>query len=92
VAGAAVGLGLFSKLLDYLLQHRHDATMAALVGLMAGSLRALWPYQDADRRLLAPPPDLSTLAILLLVLLAFAAVTLLARAGDRALHGESPER
>ncbi len=54
--GAAVGLGSFSILLNRLLDRYHDSTMAALVGLMLGSLRALWPWQDADRALLSPTP------------------------------------
>jgi putative membrane protein len=49
-----LGLGSFSLLLGRLLARFHDVTMAALVGLMAGSLRALWPWQDDDRALLAP--------------------------------------
>lgn len=44
VAGAGIGLGAFARLLGYLLEHRHDLTMAVLVGLLAGSLRALWPW------------------------------------------------
>ena len=55
VAGAAIGLGLFSKLLEWLLDRYHEWTMAALVGLMAGSLRALWPWLDEDRAILGPP-------------------------------------
>ncbi len=54
MAGAALGLGLFSKVLGWLLDHYHDATMAALVGLMAGSLRALWPWQAETRALVLP--------------------------------------
>src|SRR5690606_1595694 len=38
VLGAAVGLGSFSKLLSFLLERWHDWTMAALVGMMGGSL------------------------------------------------------
>ncbi len=44
-AGAGAGLAGFAVLLNWLLAHRHDGTMAVLVGLMAGSLRALWPWQ-----------------------------------------------
>jgi putative membrane protein len=47
MAGAATGIGLFSNLLKWLLERHHDRTMAALVGLMIGSLRALWPWQNA---------------------------------------------
>ncbi len=82
VAGAAIGLGLFSKLLEYLLEHHHDITMAALVGLMVGSLRALWPYQDVDRSLLAPPADGSVLVPLALAILGFVIVTALAYMGS----------
>jgi len=46
VVGAAAGLAAFSTLLDRLLRHHHDTVVAALVGLMAGSLRVLWPWPD----------------------------------------------
>jgi putative membrane protein len=52
--GAVFGLGAFSKLLDWLLEHYHDATMTALTGLMAGALRALWPWQAESRALQFP--------------------------------------
>lgn len=54
LVGAAVGLASFVKLLHWLLEHRRQGTMAVLAGLMIGSLRALWPWQDADGGLLAP--------------------------------------
>jgi putative membrane protein len=82
--GAAIGLGVFSKVLHWLLDRYHDLTMAALVGLMAGSLRALWPYQDMDRGLLAPPADTSVLVPVALALLGFALVSLLAYMGATA--------
>lgn len=84
VLGAATGLALFSRPLDYLLAHRPDATMAALVGLMAGGLRALWPWQADDRALEPPPLDATALGALALAAVAFAAVRLLVRAGERA--------
>ena len=43
--GAATGIGVFSRLLKWLLDTYHDTTMAILAGLMLGSLRALWPWQ-----------------------------------------------
>ncbi len=54
LVGATLGLASFVRLLQWLLDHRRQATMAVLGGLMAGSLRALWPWQDDDRTLLAP--------------------------------------
>lgn len=73
--GAVIGLGGFSTILNWLLTHRHDATMAVLLGLMVGSLRAVWPYLDEDRGLQAPPGDASMLVELGLMSAAFAFVT-----------------
>jgi putative membrane protein len=83
MAGAALGLGLFARVLEWLLEHRHDVTMAALVGLMIGSVRALWPWQDDDRGLLAPPADGSVAVVLALALAGFAVVTVLVRIAER---------
>ncbi|MEU9676062.1 DUF368 domain-containing protein [Streptomyces parvus] len=52
--GCALGLALFVKLLKWLLENHHHMTLVVMTGLMAGSLRALWPWQDDDRGLLAP--------------------------------------
>ncbi|WP_156727386.1 DUF368 domain-containing protein [Streptomyces apocyni] len=52
--GCVVGLALFVKLLKWLLENYHHMTLVVMTGLMAGSLRALWPWQDDDRNLLSP--------------------------------------
>ncbi|MDP6943219.1 MAG: DUF368 domain-containing protein [Myxococcota bacterium] len=46
VFGVAMVLGIttFSRVLNWLLTHHHDATLAVLVGLMIGSLRRIWPF------------------------------------------------
>lgn len=54
-AGAVLGLALFVKGLHWLLHHHHTLTMVAMAGLMLGSLRALWPWQDDTGAVL--PPD-----------------------------------
>jgi putative membrane protein len=54
VLGAIFGLGAFVAGLQWLLEHRHRITLVVMTGLMAGSLRALWPWQDDDRGLLPP--------------------------------------
>jgi putative membrane protein len=56
--GAALGLASFVLVLQWLLSHRPRVTLVVLSGLMAGSLRALWPWQDENRALLAPGSDL----------------------------------
>jgi len=44
--GAVVGLAVFSQVLNWALTNHHDPVLAALVGLMAGSTRVLWPWPD----------------------------------------------
>lgn len=44
-AGCILGLLSFSRLLRWLITHFHDPTIAALTGLMLGSLRKIWPWQ-----------------------------------------------
>ncbi len=44
--GATIGLALFSSLLNLLIDRYHDVVMAALIGLMLGSLRVLWPWPN----------------------------------------------
>lgn len=82
--GALIGLGAFSKVLFFLLNEHHDVTLAVLVGFMTGSLRALWPYQDEARSLLAPPSATSLLFSLGLGAIGFFVVVLVNRLGDRA--------
>ena len=44
--GALVGIALFSFALTWLLDRAHDTVVAVLIGLMAGSLRVLWPWPN----------------------------------------------
>lgn len=64
-AGAVIGLSSFATLLDRMLRRHHDTVMAALIGLMAGSLRVLWPWPDgtATARLAAPRDVLTPLLL-----------------------------
>ena len=57
--GCAVGLALFSSVLHWALETHYNTVMAALVGLMLGSLRVLWPWPDGTdgTSLGAPPTD-----------------------------------
>lgn len=82
--GAVVGLGSFATLLRRLLDQHHDRTMAALVGLMLGSLRALWPWQSDDRSLLGPGDNV--IGVVALVAIGFVIVTVIQRSGSRSRH------
>jgi len=88
-AGAAVGLGAFSKLLDWLLIHRHDATMVALVGLIAGALRALWPYTGSGGTLRLPEAGDPVGSVVGLGLFGFALVLVLLWLERRRKEGSS---
>lgn len=46
--GALVGLGSFVHLLQHLLHHHRRTTLLSMAGLMVGSLRALWPWQQGQ--------------------------------------------
>jgi putative membrane protein len=46
--GAVIGLASFSTLLHWVLRRYHDLVIAMLIGLMAGSLRVLWPWPSGD--------------------------------------------
>ncbi|HSP59465.1 MAG TPA: DUF368 domain-containing protein [Ornithinimicrobium sp.] len=81
-AGAAVGLASFLRLLQRLLEHHHATTLVVLTGVIVGALRALWPWQDDDRGLLAPDGEVA-LTITLAVVGALA-VLVLAVLGRRA--------
>lgn len=55
VAGAVLGLVSVVQLLAYLLRAHRRAVLLVATGLILGSLRALWPWQDGSM-LQAPPP------------------------------------
>jgi len=80
MGGAITGLALFVKVLQHLLTHRRRATLAIMTGLMLGSLRALWPWQDDDRGLLAPDGDVGAVLALTLLGVGIVAALLLAQA------------
>ena len=62
--GAILGLSLFVTGLQWLLAHRRSLTLAAMTGLMVGSLRALWPWQDEQGTLEAPGEHVATVVLL----------------------------
>ncbi|WP_309081181.1 DUF368 domain-containing protein [Zhihengliuella sp.] len=72
LAGALVGGVLIVLALRRLLAVRHHATMVVITGLMAGGLRALWPWQAEDRSIV--PADPATLWPVIGLVLAGAAV------------------
>ncbi len=88
VVGAVVGLALFSTVLDRLLRDHHDLVMAALVGLMTGSLRVLWPWPDGTDTARLAAPDGAVVGALVLAVAGFAAVQAVAALGRS--RGQGP--
>ena len=59
VSGLVVGLLLFGHILNWLITHFYRKTMLVMIGLLFGSLRALWPFTDTP----ATSQTLSTFAV-----------------------------
>lgn len=84
--GAVLGLAVFSTLLHWLLANHHDVVLAALVGLMAGSLRVLWPWpagEDGVGTTALGAPGEQVLPTVGLAVVGFVVVIVVARLGDR---------
>lgn len=68
VVGCVIGLALFSQLLHWALNTHYDTVMAALVGLMLGSVRVLWPWPGGTNTTeLGAPGDPWVLPVVLAV-------------------------
>lgn len=77
-AGAAAGLLSFAQLLGWLFRRYERTTLAALTGFMLGSLRRVWPWQEAlDGRLANLAPPSAEAALLAAALAAAGAVAVL---------------
>lgn len=46
IAGAAIGITTFSRVLSFALRKFHDVTIAVLAGFMLGSLNKVWPWKE----------------------------------------------
>jgi putative membrane protein len=69
VAGCIIGLALFSTLLNHLLQQYRNQMIAAMIGLMVGSMRVLWPWPNGTftTTLAAPSGDVALPIVLALI-------------------------
>lgn len=67
--GCVIGLALFSQVLHWALHNHYNIVMAALIGLMIGSLRVLWPWPNgaASTDLALPSGDVPVTVALALV-------------------------
>ncbi len=84
--GCVIGLAIFSSLLNWLLEHHHDLVIAAMIGLMLGSLRVLWPWPGGTNstRLEWPADDVAIPVLLAVIgLLVVISVELIATTINR---------
>ena len=81
--GAVIGLALFSQILDRALHRHHDVVIASLIGLMAGSVRVLWPWPFGVDSTELGAPDGQVIASLAAALIAFVAGVVIAGAAQR---------
>jgi len=96
-AGAMTGLAIFVRILGWLLRHFYFSVIALLAGVMAGSLRRIWPWQISEAEgsvsNILPALDASLVWMLLLIAFGIATVLLLERVGIATEHDDidSPE-
>jgi putative membrane protein len=91
IAGCAVGISLFSRVLHYFLERYHNATISLLTGFMAGAMRKVWPWKEvldsvtirgkvhvlSETNVLPPAFDSTFWLAVFLALVGFAAVLFL---------------
>lgn len=89
--GCIVGLALFSQLLHWALNAHYDTMMAALIGLMAGSLRVLWPWPRGVDSTAIEAPASPVLTPLVLVVVGLVIVVVANEVAKRFEHRGAAE-
>ncbi len=84
--GCVVGLGLFSQVLHWALAEHEATVMAVLIGLMAGSLRVLWPWPAGVDSTGLGAPDTQVPLTFLLAVVGLVVVVVMQRIGARVEH------
>jgi putative membrane protein len=90
-AGVVVGLALFSQLLHVALQRHHDLVMAVLIGLMAGSVRVLWPWPGGVESTDLGAPEGDWLVAVALAVVGFVVVVVVGAFAQRLETAEEAE-
>lgn len=74
MVGAVLGLSLFSSLLNWVLERYRSLVLAAMIGLMLGSLRVLWPWPGGTNTTTLGAPEGTVLLPIVLAVVGFAVV------------------
>jgi putative membrane protein len=86
--GCIVGLALFSTLLNWLLERYHRWVLAAMIGLMLGSTRVLWPWPNGTNTTTMTLPRDDVAIPLLLIVVGAAVVVIVDLLAVRFVHVE----
>jgi putative membrane protein len=87
--GCVVGLATFSTLLNWLLDRYHDIVIAAMVGLMLGSVRVLWPWPNGTSTTALSAPQYDVMIPFALMFVAAAVVIAVQRLSARSASSDS---
>ena len=90
-SGMVVGLALFSQVLHLALQRYHDVVMALLIGLMAGSVRVLWPWPAGVESTAIGAPEGDWVLAGALAVVAFVLVVVVGAVAQRVEAAEEAE-
>ena len=90
--GCVVGLAIFSSMLGWALEHHHDLVMSAMIGLMLGSLRVLWPWPGGTNTTTLEAPSGEIWLPIALAVVGFVVVVGIEQIGTRAVHPEHDAR
>jgi len=88
VLGTIVGLAIFSQILHRALSLHHDGVIAALIGLMIGSMRVLWPWPLGVDSTALGAPESQIAAATAIAVVAFVLVIVIARFAQRLERSE----
>ncbi len=86
--GCVVGLALFSTLLNWLLERYHRWVLAAMIGLMLGSMRVLWPWPNGTNTTTMTLPRDDVAIPLMLIIVGAAVVVIVDLVAVRFVHVE----
>ena len=89
--GCVVGLALFSTLLHWLLERYHRWVLAAMIGLMLGSTRVLWPWPNGTNTTTLAWPSGDVVVPVLMIVVAAAIVVAVDLLATRFVRVDDPE-
>ena len=89
--GCVVGLALFSTLLHWLLERYHRWVLAAMIGLMLGSTRVLWPWPNGTNTTTLAWPSGDVVVPVLMIVVATAIVVAVDLLATRFVRVDDPE-